>query len=335
MLPKKTHSSLLAFCLLTLCLMALARCTSLEDSADSETANRSSSSMPGDGQGSKPPPPAPAAQDTNAQSEMLKKRVLILPFENITEFPLEALQDAVQSELRSAVGQNSQLALVEPDSFAPPELQAPVRLGKPTDRQLELAHLLGANAVITGTLREIQVRQQADEIGILSSKRFEAKARVWLRVTDVVTQKELFGREFTATANEERVDSLDRSISAQTELGKSAVLKALRGLATGIAQVSGKIAWTGRIARVDYQKFYINGGRKSGVFPGLLLKVYSPPQDISDRTTGQSLGMAPGRFKGYLKVMENFGEDASVAILHLGAGFREEDFVEPHFPEQN
>lgn len=272
---------------------------------------------------------------TTTESQALKKRVLILPFENSTEFPSEALNDAVIAELRTAVTQNPQLALVEMDSFAPPELLVPVRLGKPTVKQLDVAHMLGADAVITGTLKEMQVRQQADEIGILSSKRFEAKARVWMRVTDVVTQKELFARDFTASATEERVESLERSVSAQTELGKSAVLKALRTLASGISQVSGRIAWTGRIARVDYQRYYINGGRRSGVFPGLLLKVFTPPSDISDRGTGLSLGVAPGRFKGYLKVVENFGEDASVAILHLGAGFHEEDVVEPHFPEQN
>jgi len=266
---------------------------------------------------------------------VIKKRILILPFENTSEFPQEALYDAVQAEVKSAVVQNPQLALVELDAFAPPEMQMPGRLGQPSARQLELAHLLGADAVITGTLKEFQVRQQADEIGILSSKRFEARARVFMRVTDVITQKELYGRDFVATANEERVESFQRSVTAHTELGKSAVLKALRSLTSGISQVSSRIAWTGRIARVDFQKFFINGGRKSGVFPGLLLKVFSPATDVTDRATGMSLGIAPGRFKGYLKIVENFGDDASVAVLHLGAGFREEDIVEPHFPEQN
>lgn len=289
------------------------------------------------GESSNTPAPVTAAQPTTPlpPDQTLKKRVLILPFENATEFPQEALQDAVMAELKTAVSANPQLSMVDLDTFAPPELLAPVRLGKPSQKQLEIAHLVGADAVITGTLKEMQVRQQADEIGLLGSKRFEARARIFMRVTDVVTHKELFGRDFVATATEERIESLERSLSAQTELGKSAVIKSLRSLATGISQVSGRIAWSGRIARIDYQRYYINGGRKSGVFPGLLLKVFSPSNDISDRTTGQSLGIAPGRFKGYLKVMENFGDDASLAILHLGAGFHEEDIVEPHFPDQN
>jgi hypothetical protein len=42
--------------------------------------------------------------------------------------------------------------------------------------------------------------------------------------------------------------------------------------------------------------------------------------------------MAPGRFKGFLKVVDFFGEDGAIAIVHSGAGFQEKDRVEAYFP---
>jgi hypothetical protein len=38
--------------------------------------------------------------------------------------------------------------------------------------------------------------------------------------------------------------------------------------------------------------------------------------------------VAPGPFKGILKVVDYFGGDGAVAVIHSGAGFRERDRVE-------
>ena len=93
-----------------------------------------------------------------------------------------------------------------------------------------------------------------------------------------------------------------------------------------------KIAWVGRIAKIDLHRYYINAGEETGLSVGQLLKVVGEGFPIRDNASGVNLGTAPGRFKGLLKVVEFMGKDAAVAVLHSGGGFREQDSIELYSP---
>ena len=69
-------------------------------------------------------------------------------------------------------------------------------------------------------------------------------------------------------------------------------------------------------------------GRISGLQVGDLLKVSENGDDIYDPDSGVHIGKSPGRLKGTLEVISYFGNDGSIAVIHSGAGFKENDKVE-------
>ena len=73
-------------------------------------------------------------------------------------------------------------------------------------------------------------------------------------------------------------------------------------------------------------------GEMSGISRGQLLKVFGDGEPVTDLASQQFLGMAPGRFKGILKVVDYFGMDGAIAVIHSGAGFKEKDRVEIYSP---
>ena len=61
---------------------------------------------------------------------------------------------------------------------------------------------------------------------------------------------------------------------------------------------------------------------------GDILKVMTEGQEIYDPESGALLGVSKGQVKGTLEVIDYFGPDGSVAILHSGGSVTEGDFVQ-------
>ena len=95
-----------------------------------------------------------------------------------------------------------------------------------------------------------------------------------------------------------------------------------------IAEVSAKLDWIGRVARIIGNKIYINAGRSSGLQISDILKVMTEGQDIYDPETGALIGISKGEVKGTIEIIDYFGEDGSIAILHSGGSVQENDFVQ-------
>ena len=75
-------------------------------------------------------------------------------------------------------------------------------------------------------------------------------------------------------------------------------------------------------------KVYINAGRQSGLNVGDILKVMTEGQEIFDPESGALLGVSKGQVKGTLEVIDYFGADGAVTILHSGGSVTEGDFVQ-------
>jgi hypothetical protein len=90
------------------------------------------------------------------------------------------------------------------------------------------------------------------------------------------------------------------------------------------------LRWTGReeSPKIIGSKVYINAGRKSGINVGDILKVITEGQEIYDPETGALIGVSKGETKGTLEVMDFFGPDGAVTILHSGGTVTEGDFVQ-------
>lgn len=195
----------------------------------------------------------------------------------------------------------------------------------------------GVAGIVLGRIEELNVRETGEEIGLFRSRRFAVIATVRVQLFDANTEREVTSQLTSADVTEEHTDFFkERTVSSfDAERGKVAVSKALQKVLPTLPMYAKKIAWTGRIAKIDFHRYYINAGEMTGIRPGQLLKIYDEGQPVTDPDTNNLIGMAPGRMKGLLKVIGHFGTDGSVAIVHSGAGFKEKDRVEIFIPVQN
>jgi hypothetical protein len=281
----------------------------------------------------------PAEEATQTASEpaldpALKKRILVLPFVNRSEFQDDSFVRVALFDTQQAVANNQTLLLIKDSELENPDALYSAGGEYHFKKVFEQAKRAAATGVITGRIEEISISEEGDETGVLGAKQRLATARVHFQLFDVATEKEVFSRTATAEVRQERVPWLEiRGPNSDPEEGKEAVSRALKKVLDRFPVIARKLAWVGRIARVDLNRFYINGGDQTGLRSGQYLRVFDSGEPVTDVSTGATMGISPGRFKGLLKVTQTFGPDSAVAVLYTGAGFRENDRVEIHNPD--
>ena len=117
-------------------------------------------------------------------------------------------------------------------------------------------------------------------------------------------------------------------LSYDADNAKNAAARALDKPLKELDQHLARLGWSGRIAKIDFQRYYINAGEVSGLSRGQLLKVYGEGPPIFDPESNIFIGKAPGTFKGVLRIIDFFGRDGAVAVLHSGGNFKEKDRIE-------
>ena len=95
-----------------------------------------------------------------------------------------------------------------------------------------------------------------------------------------------------------------------------------------ILKVASKLDWVGRVARIIGNKIYVNAGRGSGLQIGDVLKVLTEGEEVYDPETGAMIGVSKGEVKGTVEIIDYFGPDGSIGILHSGGSVIEGDFVQ-------
>lgn len=277
------------------------------------------------------PSPSPIAGEVNSRP---KKKILVIKFYNRSGFGGPELGEQAALAVKDKINSFSEYTFQGEDEL---EDHDPFysQGGKMDYKRLfEVARAQGASAVVTGSIESIDVKEKGEEVGLFRTKYQTVTATVKFMLHDCGNEKLLFSKAAEADVTEEHT----RFLSSKTEedyeadRGKGAVEKALDKIFPAFAAHARKIAWVGRIAKIDLHRYYINAGENSGIQKGQLLKVFGAGHEIFDNESGTSLGVAPGRFKGILKVVEFFGNDGSVAVMHSGAGFVERDRVEVYTP---
>lgn len=262
-----------------------------------------------------------------------KKRIVVLPF-------LDA-DPARNPEFRERARQAFILGLARTKDLLPVDSKEmksdPTKmLDKGEYRMKEVAAAsrdLGVTALLEGKILEIRVKRRADAVGVVRhlTTAFEAVVRV--RMATARGGKEFFNTTKTVTVEQadvrvaERVDT-DRFIRDNPQLLMVIVKDAFLDFTPQISAALDKVSWEGRIAALSGDRLYLNVGRLSGLQIGDLLKVSEEGDDVYDPESGSHLGKVPGRLKGTLEIVSYFGVDGSIAIVHSGAGFKENDRVE-------
>ncbi|MBY0516773.1 MAG: hypothetical protein K2P81_07690 [Bacteriovoracaceae bacterium] len=263
----------------------------------------------------------------------IRKKIALLSFFNEAPFGGEDLAIQATEEFRREV-MRSKDYLVDPSAaqiFGTSKdiySGGGVKLAQLTRK----AKMAGVNLVVFGRITDARIRQASDEIGFVRKTKALAETKVEIKVFDVISSKELLTDIVDGSVHDDNfrfyVTENEENLAYRQDLLRYSTRVAVRKFLPRLIQIGGKLDWTGRVAKIIGTKIYINAGRDSGVNIGDILKVITEGQDIYDPETGALIGISKGDVKGTLEVMDYFGPDGTIAILHSGGSVTEGDFVQ-------
>ena len=263
----------------------------------------------------------------------IRKKVALLPLYNESPFGKEDLAITATEELRRELMRTRDY-VVDPEaaSLFGTSKEIYAGGGLKLAQLSRKAKLSGVNLVVFGRITNARVRQKTDEIGFVRKTKSYAESMVEVRIFDVHSSKEIFSEKFDGNINDSAyrffMSQRDASIGYRRSLLRYSVKVAIRRFIPKINKLGSKLDWTGRVAKIIGSKIYLNAGRKSGLNIGDILKVMTDGEEIFDPESGALLGVSEGQVKGTLEVVDYFGPDGSVAILHSGGTVTEGDFVQ-------
>ncbi len=252
----------------------------------------------------------------NFPSPKMKRRVIVLPVTDQTNYKDEQLGELATKRLISRLENTGTIICVDPNS---------VNLkGNLIDRQnlKVLNETYGIQAVLKGTLADVFTSTSKIEGKDDRETSFAvSKIAIDIYNTDTgIIMKQLSGRNPVFLSREKGDLSSEkakiRAVDLSIEIIADDLLKGILSL-----------DWHARIASIEKDKIYINAGRLSGLEKGGAIEVYSPGEEVIDPKTNMPLGKTKGSYKGDLEVVELFGVDASWARIKKGANFSATDLV--------
>ncbi len=263
----------------------------------------------------------------------VKKKVALLTFMNESPYGGEDLGITATEELRGELSRTGEFII---DPMAKKIFGSSKEIyaggGVKLVQLARKAKVSGLNFVIFGRIKDARVREKTDEIGLVRETKSYTESKVEIRLFDVNSNKEIYTDEIRGFADDStfRLFSGDREtkLTYRRELLRYAVRVAVRKSVPRILEVSTKLDWVGRVARIIGTKIYINAGRSSGIQISDILKVVTEGQEIYDPETGALIGVSKGEVKGTVEVIDYFGPDGAIAILHSGGSVVEGDFVQ-------
>ncbi len=273
--------------------------------------------------------------ESGTETAKMRKRVMVLPFlggENLNNASLPMTDNARITLMEEMNKSGSVLAFTETDLRAAVQA-ARTNSGYNLEQLAKPAHELGVTALMEGRLIDLKVQQKAPQVGLIRNVERTYEAVVELRILNTRSQKALFHTRKTVQFSDTdtrfggRV-SEDQKNSLNSEFLSLLVQEAFLEFLPQVVAAFEQINWEGRIAAIQGDRMFLNVGKVSGLQVGDILRVLEDGSDIYDPESGGHLGRVSGRLKGTLEVVSYFGQDGAVAIIHSGAGFKENDRIE-------
>lgn len=263
----------------------------------------------------------------------LRRRVVILPFLNLSPYASDAAADIARNELIRKLTKTNEILTLSLNDIGGDLSQYQIDEGYNIPKLLPKVRKLGAHGIIVGRIREIRTRKIGDSVGLFRKVKAEVKTLVDLEMFSVKSGSSMV-RETRSAEIEEEVTRVaqasykDKQLRDNPKLIRSVVKAAFSKMVYSILKALRKMSWSGRIALVRGEKLYLNAGRLSGLQVGDVLRVTEAKEEVFDPETGSFLGNITGRMKGTVEVISYFGKDGAVTIVHSGSGFKENDLVE-------
>lgn len=273
--------------------------------------------------------PGPAQQGF----QTVKKKVALLTFFNESPYGGEDLGVVATEELRKELSRTGEFT-VDPMAMkifgSSKEIYAGggVKLVQLSRR----AKIEGVNLVVFGRVVEARVREKTDEIGFVRETKSFTEAKLEVRIFDVNSNKEIYTETLQGYADDQTyrffAEDRENNLNQRRDLLRYGVRVAARKAVPRMLEIARKLDWVGRVAKIVGTRIYVNAGRESGLQIGDVLKVMTEGQEIFDPETGALIGISKGEIKGTVEIIDYFGPDGTIAIVHSGGSVVEGDFVQ-------
>ncbi len=249
-------------------------------------------------------------------SPKMKRRVIVLPLDDQTNYKNEHLGDLATQRLVSKLESTGAIISVDPTTLD--------LTGKITDpkNMKALSEIYGVQAVVAGTLSDVYTSTSKVE-GKDDRETSFAVSRITLSIynTDTgILLRTLSGRNPVYLTREKGEMSPEKAKVRAIDL-------AIELMAEDVLRPVLTLDWRARVGSLEQDKVFLTAGRLSGLEKGDLLEVYTPGRAVVDAKTQKPLGTTKGQFKGEVEVVELFGVDAASAKVKSGGGFAATDLV--------
>lgn len=262
------------------------------------------------------------------------KRIAVIDVKNVSTQGGTDLERVAQDHIQKWMELHPMFQYISEAQLEPKEPLRDEKGDFSLENAMAAARAQGVAALLIGTVEEIELEESGDDTGFFRTRTLTTRGRVKLKVYDVNTRKEIFTRNEVGrhSTDSTRLLAADATALYSHEAGKSVVIEALDKILNELPKYARRIDWVGRVSKVESPRIYLDSGRLSGLEKGQLLRVFGPLAPVTDAETTKEIGSARGRYKGTIRVIDFFGEDGAIAMLHSGSGFLEKDRVELHIP---
>lgn len=250
-----------------------------------------------------------------------KKRIFVSEFENRSAYGQRRLGKGISDILFTELSKTNSFILLERDKLESVIKEQSLGLSGIIDKRSapEVGKLLGANAIITGSVTQFGVKTETDDIIITSSKKQTAICAVDVRIIDINNGQIVWAgsgkgeaiKSFRNILGSGKAGGYDETLEG--EAFRAAIVKVMKNLISAL----NSLEWNCTIAKVSDEKIYINAGRKSNLKVNTNLSIYSLGEMIIDPTSGMEIGQEETKI-GNGSVISFFGEDG--AILRMTSG---------------
>ena len=194
------------------------------------------------------------------------------------------------------------------------------------------AKKMGVNMIVFGRIISARTRQKNDEIGLVRKNNIYTESKVEVRIYDTNAGKEVFKDVVKGFASDSDYrffsTSAEKQMNRRRDMLRYGIKVAMRRSVPEILRIASSLDWIGRVAKIVGNKIYVSAGRKSGINLNDILQVVTKGEDIFDQDTGALIGISQGEIKGTVEVIDFFGVDGAIAILHSGGSVVQGDFVQ-------
>ncbi len=262
-----------------------------------------------------------------------RKRIVVMPFSDRREGASAELRAEARKNFIKALNKTDQVVLIDPKEIGIDATQPVETEENKVKELLKKASASGINAILYGEIVDLKLKRQSDQVGLIRKMNTELEVTAELKLLSTRNAQELFNQTKTmkaadATTRVAEAVTSDRQIEVTPEVITDLLKRAFISMVPELTASLVRIVWEGKVALVKGDRVFLNVGRLSGIQLGDILKVADEGDEIFDPDTGALIGKVPGKLKGTLEVVSYFGQDGAVAVVHSGAGFKENDRVE-------